>query len=90
MDDNAGRTLRRISQGGSHRYLCRDKEYDSEDVLVRVLVSYTAQDGQSYENASYIGDLSRCREGMQMNVYYLRTATEATSIQRRATLALRL
>ena len=48
------------------------EEYDGEDVPVRVLVSYTAQDGQSYENASYIGDLSRCSEGMQMNVYYLK------------------
>lgn len=48
------------------------EEYDGEDIPVRVLVSYMSQDGQSYENASYIGDLSRCSEGMQMNVYYLK------------------
>lgn len=50
---------------------CETEKLGDEDVNVKVIVNYEA-DGELYENASYIGDLSRCYEGLQMQVYYLK------------------
>ena len=48
---------------------CETEKLGDEDVIVKVLVSYEAE-GKTYENASYIGDLNRCYEGLQMQAYY--------------------
>ncbi len=50
---------------------CETEKLGDEEVNVKVLVNYEA-DGALYENASYIGDLSRCYKGLQMKVYYLK------------------
>lgn len=47
-----------------------ETEGEGDSLLVRrVLVKYTAG-GETVENARYIGDLSRCRVGYSMKVYY--------------------
>lgn len=50
---------------------CETQNIDGEQINVRVLVSYSDENGNLYQNASYIGDLNRCSVGMQMNIYYL-------------------
>ncbi len=52
---------------------CETQQIDGAEVIVKVLVTFEA-DGKTYENVSYIGDLSRCRQGMKMKVYYLAEA----------------
>lgn len=53
---------------------CETGDLDGSDVTVKVLVSYE-RDGKNYENASYIGDLGRCKVGMTMNVYVQKNGT---------------
>lgn len=52
---------------------CETQDLNGEDVIVKVLVSYSA-DGTVYDDVSYIGDLNRCKVGMQMKVYYIKDA----------------
>lgn len=54
---------------------CETQDLDGEDVVVKVLVTYEA-DGTRYDGVSYIGDLNRCKVGMQMNVYYIKAAPD--------------
>ncbi len=48
---------------------CETEKFDEKDVNVKVTVDYEA-DGGIYKNATFIGDLNRCSEGMRMYVYY--------------------
>lgn len=48
---------------------CETEKINDRDVIVKVTVDYEV-DGGIYKNATFIGDLNRCSEGMRMYVYY--------------------
>lgn len=48
---------------------CETEKINDRDVNVKVTVDYEV-DGGIYKNATFIGDLNRCGEGMRMYVYY--------------------
>ena len=48
---------------------CQTQDVDGKTVTVKAFVSFEAN-GVKYDNVLYVGDLSRCKEGAQMRVYY--------------------